>query len=132
MRRKLSRTLLETSLEWIRHHWNAQNHEVPDDLLEKWLFPYDDNDDEPLGFHLAVLTFGLIQYDMLVHNVPAGVERALSLTRIAETFPKWQMKLGFTEVHRRTNVKSKPMPLFSFSDDERVVTWRVDETEAAS
>jgi len=131
MKRTLSRQLLKKSCEWIRHNWNAQNHEVPDESLEKWLFPYDDNEDEPLGFHLAVLSFGLIQYDMVVHNVPPGVERTLSLTQIAETFPKWQMKLGFTEVHRRTSVKSKPLPLFSFSDDERVVTWWVDD-EAAS
>jgi hypothetical protein len=132
MKRNLTRQLLNKSFEWIRHNWDAQNHEVPDELLEKWMFPYDDDEDEPLGFHLAVLTFGLIQYDMAVHNVPPGVERTLSLTKISETFPKWQMKLGFTEIHRRTSVKSKPLPLFSFGDDEQVRTWRANDNEAAS
>jgi hypothetical protein len=123
MNRNSSRRLLDRSYAWIREHWNAQNLDVPDEFLTRWLYNTDDEEVEPPGFHLAVFSFGYLQYDILSHNVPPGVTRSASLSELLDLFQAWQVKLALTEIHRRTHVRVKPMPLFSFTTDERIESW---------
>ena len=77
----------------------------------------------PSGFHLAVFSFGYLQYDIVSHNVPPGVTRSVSSSELLELFRAWQMKLALAEIHYRTNLRVKPMPLFAFPKDERIEAW---------
>ena len=123
MTRKPSRQLLERSCAWLREHWNANNLDVPDDLLRQWIYQTGEDEEEPSGFHLAVFTFGYLQYDFIASNVPYGMERTVGLNELLERFGMWQMKLALAEIHRRTQLKTKPLPLFAFSADQQVQVW---------
>lgn len=124
MRKRHSRAHLDESCEWIRRNWNAQNLDVPDTLLDQWIYePADGRDEDPLGFQLAVFTFGFLQYDLISRNVPEGVPCTYSASQLMDLFPRWQMKLALAELHRRTNVQTRPLPLFAFTADERVEAW---------
>lgn len=118
-----SRRLLDRSCAWIKEHWNACNLDVPDEFLLQWIYQTDDENEDPSGFHLAVFSFGYLQHDIVAHNVPPGVERSFSVEELLEHFQKWQMKLALAEIHRRTDMRVKPMPLFGFSGEERVEVW---------
>lgn len=123
MTKKTSRQLLEQSCAWILQHWNADNLDVPDELLEQWI--YDPGEDEPeaSGFQLAVFIFGHLQHDMISHNVPPQVKRTIALSQVVELFQKWQIKLALAAVHRRTGLRVKPLPLFAFPVGERIEAW---------
>lgn len=117
--------LLERSYEWIRHHWDAANLDVPDEFLHQWIYVPSENEAKPPGFHLAVFTFGLFQYDLLANRVPPGVKRSFAASEILRLFDAWQMKLALAELHRKTEMKSKALPLFAFPPNECVETWAV-------
>jgi hypothetical protein len=123
MSKKSSRRLLNRSCAWIREHWDAHNLDVPDDLLQQWIYVSDEEEVEPSGFYLAVFSFGYLQYDLVAHNVPPGVSRSFSASELLRFFQAWQMKLALTEVHRATHLRMKPLPLFTFPQDERIEAW---------
>lgn len=81
-------------------------------------------------FHLAVFTFGFLQYDLISNQVPEGVKRSFAESEILRLFDVWQLKLALAEVNRKTEVKVKPLPLFAFPDDERVETWATPRAES--
>jgi hypothetical protein len=133
MRKKTSKKLLNRSCAWIRDHWDATNLEVPEDFLEQWLFNQDDEEDEePNGFYLAVFSFGALQYDLISNRVPTGVKRTFHLSLLLELFSKWQLKLALAQVHRVTDLRIRPMPLFGFPDGEQVEAWHVSEMSGSS
>lgn len=121
--KKPARRLLDQSCAWIREHWNAHNLDVPDEFLSQWIYDTADKEEEPSGFHLAVFSFGYLQHDIISHNVPPGVTRSVSASELLDLFHRWQMKLALVEIHRRTELRVKPMPLFAFSNDERIEAW---------
>lgn len=121
--KKTARRSLNHSCAWIRQHWNADNLDVPDEFLSLWIYDTSEHEEEPSGFHLAVFSFGYLQHDLLSHNVPPGVSRSVSASELIGLFHKWQMKLALVEIHRRTELRVKPMPLFAFSDDDRIEAW---------
>ena len=51
--------------------------------------------------------------------------------RLFELFQFWQLKLAMAEVHRVTDVRIQPMPLFDFPDGEKIEYWREPWEEAA-
>ena len=58
MSTKSARRHLERSCAWIRQHWDAQNLDVPEELLEQWIYDVPEQEADPTGFHLAVFSFG--------------------------------------------------------------------------
>lgn len=123
MRRKGSKQQLERSCAWIREHWDAGNLDVPEEFLRQWMYPSDEEQEEPSGFHLAVFAFGYLQYDLIAHNVPPGAKRSVSASEIIRYFHVWQMKLALAEIHRTTHLRMKPVALFTFPEDEQIETW---------
>lgn len=128
MKSKTSRRLLDRSCGWIRDHWNAQNLDVPNDLLAEWIYNVEGQDEDPCGFHLAVFSFGYLQHDLISHNVPPGVKRSFAASELIDLFHAWQLKLALAEIHRRTSLRVNPLPLFAFSNDERVDAWIASAT----
>lgn len=129
MKKKPSRELLRQSCAWIRDHWDARNLDVPTDLLREWTYQSEGEDLEPSGFHLAVFTFGFFQYDLISKQVPTGVQRSLSTSLIVESFHRWQMKLALAEIHRHTDMRIRPLPLFAFPEDEKIDFWHVPSSD---
>lgn len=123
MRNKTSRNLLDHSCAWIREHWDAQNLDVPDELLDRWIYQNNEDEEEPTGFYLAVFSFGYLQHDLLASRVPAGVKRSVPVTQIFELFGAWQLKLALAQIHRVTDLRVRPMPLFAFPAEEQVEAW---------
>ena len=121
MSEKVNRQLLKESCAWLREHWNVTNLEVPERLRARWI--YETSDDCPEGFHLAVFTFGYVQYDMVSNSLPAGVKREYSAQRLLSLFSHWQLKLALAEVHENTPFCTRALPLFSFPDNEQVEFW---------
>lgn len=122
MKKKTSSRLLDRSCQWIRQNWNASNLDVPDELLEQWMYqPHEETD--PTGFYLAVFSFGYLQYDLVSHNVPPGAVRSFAAAELLELFHAWQMKLALAQVHRATDLRIKPLPLFAFPKGERIESW---------
>jgi len=123
MKAKTSRRLFDQSYAWIRNHWDAQNLDVPDEFVAQWIYTHDDENPAPVGFHLAVFSFGYLQHVIVSNNVPPGKTLSVGVTELLDLFQKWQIKLALAEVHRRTDVRTKPLPLFAFRNDEQVETW---------
>lgn len=115
--------LLDQSCKWICEHWNATNLAVPEELLEQWMYERSDDHVKPEGFHLAVFTFGFMQYDLISNRVPEGVKRSYSAEQLLTMFSRWQLKLSLAEVHKRTNLRIRPLPLFVFPENEYVEAW---------
>ena len=120
----LNRALLERSCTWIREHWDAHNLDVPEHFLRLWMYPSDGDAEEPSAFHLAVFAFGYFQHDLIGNNVPPGVKRSVPASEVIERFHAWQMKLALAEIHWTTHLRTKPLPLFAFPDDEQIEAWQ--------
>ena len=117
------RKLLDRSLNWIRGHLHATNHDVPEDLITTWIFEDDDDEPKPAGFFFSVFAFGYMQYELLTGPLPASTPRTVPVSRLVAHFDRWQMKLALAEIHRRTDIQTDPMPLFRFPDGEEVKYW---------
>jgi hypothetical protein len=124
MAKKYSRQFLTDSCVWIREHWNAKNHEVPDDLLEAWIYPSGDEHDRACGYHLAVFIFGYMNHRMKSETISPETGHRLSMARTLELFQAWQCKLALSELHRRTDMKVSASDLFDFSENEEFKVWR--------
>jgi hypothetical protein len=126
MLKKTSRALLHRSCDWIRMHWDAENLDVPDDLLYQWLYHPGNEENDPQGFYLAVFSFGYFQHDLIASGAAeSGIKRSVPSALLFRSFELWQMKLALVEVHRVTDVRIRPMPLFNFPDDEHIEYCRV-------
>ena len=124
MQQKTSKRLLDQSLEWVRQHMNATNLDVPKDLLKLWIYSQDsDESDLPPGLSLSVLVYGYMVHDFAANPAPDGTKRQIPMKRIKEMFQLWQMKLALNELYRCTELRSRPVPLFSFPDDEQLAFW---------
>ena len=117
--------MLNRSCSWIRDHWDACNLDVPEELLEQWTYQPGESDFEPNGFHVAVFSFGYLQHDLISNRVPVGVKRTLSASLMLELFSRWQLKLALAEIHRGTDLRMHPLPLFSFSNNEEIEFWQI-------
>lgn len=122
---KSSRRLLTESCGWIKDHWDAKNLDVPDEFVRKWIYEPDDEELKPSGFYLGVFTFGYCQHQLVSNDVPLGKTVSVPADRIVELFQVWQLKLAMAEVHRVTDLRVRPMPLFDFPDGEEIECWRV-------
>jgi hypothetical protein len=120
-----SRKLLEQSVGWIKDHWDAKNLDVPPEFIRKWIYESNDEELKPSGFYLCVFTFGYCHHQLVSNDVPLGKQVSVSSTRIVELFHVWQLKLAMAEIHRVTDVRVRPMPLFDFPDGEKIEYWRV-------
>lgn len=114
---------LKKSLDWIRQHPNACNLDVPSDLLERWVFDADEDEQKPTGFCFSVFSFGYLQHKVLTSCVRPDQQCTVPLSRLLAHFEMWQLKLGLVEIHRKTNLRVAPMPLFTFPDGEEVRYW---------
>lgn len=65
-----------------------------------------------------------LQHDLVASGAPVGTRREVSTSLLIELFDRWQLKLALAELHRVTNLKVRPMPLFEFPADEKVEAWR--------
>ena len=110
---------LDESIGWIRDHPKATNHDVPAKLRDGWVYNRGEDDALP-GYQLAVFTYGLCQHRLASG---AGNSFTISATEILRLFELWQMKLGLAEVNEKTDVKTKPLPLYDFPSEEQVVYW---------
>lgn len=122
-RNRADRKMLEESCTWLREHWSPTNLDVPERLRERWIYEPADDQANPNGFHLAVFAFGLMQYDLISNCVPAGVKRSYSGEMLLSLFSRWQLKLALAEVHQRTELRIRALPLFAFPEDEEVEAW---------
>ncbi|PTY04255.1 hypothetical protein DB347_20375 [Opitutaceae bacterium EW11] len=122
-RTRTDKRQLQESCAWLRVHWNPTNLDVPEHLREQWMYEADGDHANPEGFQLAVFTFGFMQHDVVSNQVPAGEKRSYSGNRLLALFSRWQLKLALAEVHSRTHLRTKPLPLFDFADDEQVEVW---------
>mgnify|MGYP001552813431 CR=1 FL=1 len=125
MKKKTSNRMLRQSCAWIKDHWNATNLEVPDEFVRQWMYEPGEDEMEPNGFFLGVFTFGYLQHQIIANNVPTGVRQSVPASRLFELFQVWQLKLAMAEIHRKTDVRMKPMPLFDFPAGEQIEYWRV-------
>lgn len=124
MQQKTSKRLLDRSLEWVRQHMNATNLDVPQDLLKLWIYNQDsDESDLPPGLCLSVFVYGYMIHDFEANPAPDGTKREIPMERVMEMFRLWQLRLALNELYRCTEVRSKPLPLFSFSDHEQLAFW---------
>jgi hypothetical protein len=121
--KKKRHALINQSFDWIREHPLANNLEVPNDLLERWLFEPDEEDPRPAGFYLSVFSFGYLQNEILTRQSSVGQPSSISVTRLLSFFDLWQLKLGLVELHRNTDLRVDPMPLFTFPDGEEIRYW---------
>jgi len=124
MKKKTSRKMLDRSCAWIRDHWCARNLDVPPEFLEQWIYEQSENESDAPGFHLAVFAFGFLQHDLIASQVPNGIKRSFSASVIMDRFSQWQLKLALAEIHHRTDMKSQPLPLFAFPEEEKIEFWR--------
>jgi hypothetical protein len=116
---KKNNPMLDESIAWIRNHSTATNHDIPVTLRDSWIYNRNDDSDTP-GYQLAVFTYGLCTRRLAGK---AGKEFSISASEIIHLFELWQMKLGLAEVNEKTEVKTKPLPLFDFPADEKVEYW---------
>lgn len=131
-RNRTHRKLLDESCAWLREHWNATNLDVPEALRERWMYEAAGDRANPEGFHLAVFAFGLMQYDLVANGVPEGVQRSYSAQTLLSLFSHWQLKLALAEVHQRTPLRIRALPLFAFPEDEQVEAWCDHDSPIAS
>ncbi len=113
-------TRLDQSCLWIKENWNAFNVDVPDQLLREWMHQDNADGPPPSGFHLAVFTFGYIQYQLLHDQGPPGATRTVCATKILELYYHWQVKLALACLDRRTDIRTSALRLFSFDENEEV------------
>jgi hypothetical protein len=132
MSEKSSRKLLTESCGWIKDHWNAKNLDVPAEFIRRWIYEPTDEELKPSGFYLGVFTFGYCQHQLNSNDVPFGKQVSVSSARLVELFQVWQLKLAMAEIHRVTDVRMRPMPLFDFPDGEKIEYWRVPWEKPAS
>lgn len=123
-RNRAHRKLFDKSCAWLREHWNATNLDIPEELRERWMYEAADDQVSPEGFHLAVFIFGFMQYDLISNCVPEGVKRSYSGRTLFSLFSRWQLKLALAEVHQRSDLRTRALPLFAFPEDEQVEAWR--------
>lgn len=119
MKKEKSR-LLDQSLAWIRTNPTATNLDVPEEFAAQWIFEDDDAEPKPAGFFFAIFAFGYMQRDLFSGILPPTTPRSVPVELLSERFQKWQLKLALTEIHRRTNIQTEPLPLFEFPDAEEV------------
>ena len=124
MLNKQSRQQLAHSCAWIREHWDTNNHEVPDDLLETWIYSNGDEREQPSGYHFAVFIFGYINHKMKSEISPAKDGHNLALSQALSLFQAWQCKLALSELHRHTELKVSSSALFEFPEGEEFKVWR--------
>jgi len=115
--------ILDRSLDWIRSHPNAANLDVPDTLVEKWIYDDDPDDTRPTGFYLTVFSFGYFQHELMKSDLPTGQMHKVASARLFECFAAWQMKLALAMIHRKTDLNVAPLPLFDFPADEQISYW---------
>ena len=128
MVKNTSRKLLDRSCGWIKEHWNAENLDVPDELLHQWIYNQGDENLEASGFYLAVFSFGYLQHELIAKEVPYGVKRSVPASLVLELFQMWQLKLALVELQRVTNLRFRPMALFEFPTDETVTMWHDNDS----
>jgi hypothetical protein len=102
---------------------HATNLDVPDEFVTEWIFEDDDNDPRPPGFYFLVFSFGYLQYELMAGPLPPSIPRTVPVSRLVQHFEKWQMKLVFAQLHRRTDIQFEPMPLFAFPEGEELRYW---------
>jgi hypothetical protein len=111
--------ILTRSIDWIRSHPDATTHDVPEDLVELWLFDSVE-DFSPVGAILPIFIFGYT--DCMTRNLIAITGRASKiehrLSDLVEKFQLWQLKLSLVQVEQSRGIRFQPMPLFSFPDGE--------------
>ena len=121
--RRSHQTIFAESAEWIQGNPFATTHDVPDRLVQTWVCDLEDVT-APTGFHLSIFTFGYCQRQLLVSGVAPNHKMTVGAEKLIELFQMWQLKLGLVEVHRKTDLKVGPMPLFDFPQDEAIEYWR--------
>jgi hypothetical protein len=111
--------ILAKSIDWIRSHPDATTHDVPQDLVQLWLFDSVE-DFSPVGAILPIFIFGYTH--CLARESIAATGRASKITHrlsdLVEKFQLWQLKLSLVQVEQSRGMKFQPMPLFSFPDGE--------------
>ena len=107
---------LEQSLEWIRNHPFATNHDVPEELRQLWAM--DEDPTGPSEGRLSIFAFGYTRRLLLSDGKPPEEPRTVSMQELLEHFKTWQLKLALCELHRLSAVRSKPLPLFAFPANE--------------
>jgi hypothetical protein len=111
--------ILTKSIDWIRSHPGATTHDVPQDLVELWLFDSVE-DFSPVGAILPVFVFGYT--DSMARKSIAATGRVQKiehrLSDLVEKFQLWQLKLSLVQVEQSRGITFQPMPLFSFPDGE--------------
>lgn len=111
------RAILDESLNWIKIHPGAVNHDVPRHLLDCWSVE-DENADPGISF--LVFLCGYFQSKFLKQT---GRMIELDASELNESFQRWQLKLSLARLHLGTPVKSAALPLFDFPKDEHVDCW---------
>ena len=96
------------------------NVDIPDDLLQEWMRSSAPGDIDPIGYQLAVFSFGYLYHDLVINKIDSDVPRSIAATKILELFNVWQVKLALAAVDRATGLRTSALPLFSFSEDEQV------------
>jgi hypothetical protein len=109
--------LLDKSLKWISEHANATNLDLPDELLNEWIFVEDQEEQNPTGFHVTVFTYGYVQKQ--TYEKASSGNISIELKQLIELFGHWQLKLALAKMHRRTEITVDPLPLFSFPNGEK-------------
>ncbi len=106
---KKKKLALSRSCAWILANPEATNHEVPDDLWEYWVFGGS-------AFQFTVFVFGYFHagHFTTVHGRPAPPDSLVT------AFFSWQLKLGLSHLHKNSQHKQEPMPLWRFSGNEHV------------
>jgi hypothetical protein len=95
------------------------------DLVKIWIYETGDEALRPSGFQLGVFSSGYFQHQLVSKDTPLGQKVAVPSKLLFELFQKWQMKLALTEIHRVTDVRTLPLPLFDFPEKEDICYWRV-------
>src|SRR5512133_2034044 len=113
----------EHSLEWIRNHPLATNHDVPEELRQMWSMDEDEDPLHPSEFHLSVFMFGYIQQLLLTDGKPPKEKRVVNMQELLANFKSWHLKLALCELHRQSAVRSNPLPLFAFPAGEELEYW---------
>jgi len=104
--------------------------DVPDELLQQWMFDDDESESKPPGHLMAVFTFGFVREMLRTDGLPPNHPRQISASRLTEYFETWQLKLGLVAVSRKTEFEVDPVPLFAFRDDEELTVHKKSDSSA--
>ena len=110
-------SILDESLNWLKIHPNAKNHDVPRHLLDHWCVE-DENDDRGISF--LVFLYGYFQSRFFEKT---GHVLELDAHELNESFQRWHLKLSLARLHLASPAKSAPLPLFYFPKEENVRCW---------